>query len=343
MLLLALLVGCNGDPAETDGDTDVEDTDPADTDVEDTDTDEVPADRIVIDVRADAAGQPRWKIAAVLAKLESNGSVTEQKELAVVDASSLPVAVTIDPPTGDDISQISDTTTGALLFWVLYDDADGSGARDGAEPILGTSNEVLAWIEDGAQFDRIWVGLSLDLIGDGSPDIFDAFEGFDVAVFGHRDALTIGGTGTTVTPDRLALLSVAEIDGETPLPSRPYDAAWAGDPWSLTVDAPLAPERWYESDLGVEIGLEVPVAATDVNGDGDYDPGETVLANACHDTLPAGLLFVPDALELTGALTLHAVGFDVGWNLVAITGDNEIPEPIPDADATSLVFGDCAL
>jgi hypothetical protein len=347
-VILGLLLACKGgDTDETDVpvDTDVVDTDVTDTnDTEDTDTGP-DLDHITLEVRSDLTGSD-LRVAAWLTQFaqDDSGDIVPVREYTSVAAPSFPAEVELVQPTGDDIAALDEVNSGAVFFWVVYADANGNELKDDDEPVLATGPEVVAWVETGTYVSQVWIGLDLDLTGSGGIDFFDAFDGFDVTTIDEHPETSITLTVTTSDssrPDRLATVTLSEVDTQVGVPNRPLDVAWPdADVTTATFDEPPAADRLIDVDLPTQAAIEVPVGYRDVDASGDLSLEDTEVGHACHAGNPVAMIWLPQAPDLYSAVIDLAIGLRPGWNVAETPSRDAYPIVLDEAAAQELTLSD---
>lgn len=320
-------IGDTEDTADTGDSADTGDTgDSADT------SDEEP--NLAWDVEGDTEG-----MAFSLVSLDITNDFAMADIVAEAEASER-IELYAAPP-DDQLLPVADAPGMYYAFFVggLHDD-DGDGKWDPDEQWYGASSQMSVYIDGIVPVEVINMGLHLGwnaLILGGEGDLVVGDPMGQPLSIAYRDSVTVGGThdATVADTDWVTTLSFALFSGvDAPAMD---DTDLESGTWSLTLEG--EPPASHFVDVDADGSLEAPelfLAYTE-NGEGWFDPNvDTPLGFACVDGLPLVGWWIAPSTNITDILFVGQSDVALGWNALAIDGDQ--PVFLTEAEANSAVL-----
>jgi hypothetical protein len=346
LVLLCLHPGCTGGPDKSDA---RDDTSGSDTGSAIDDTSDSGGKGNVAELRFSTAPYGTWRVGAWLGHV-----VGDELELS---SEAFSRAVTgqvmeVELPEPDSAWQgdLWSGSTGAAFSWFAYEDTNGDGDRDGAEPMFAASTRLLILSRHGA-----WgAGETDSTARSGLPVSRPLEDGFDLHVFPERTPLVLSGTVALSIADpanaRFGTINFIEYLLGGSVAGRPIDTVLP-DPYSFTFTDDLDALRITLTPISsMEIGIEGPMAYEDTDGTGDFTAGDVQVGNICAGDQPVVLVYVPPILSVESANEMMSLGFALGWNGVRADPDSWDPtatpplvwELLPHADFLTTLASDTA-
>lgn len=268
----------------------------------------------------------------------SSGAPALGEALASVRAEAS-TALDLPPPPESALVVVDPSNAPGLsaAFYVpgLFEDADGDGAPGADEPWTGVGLVWPVYLSGPLPTDMLMQGFSEGwnalrfTSGSAEPEILDPLA---IPISQNQlptETLTLGGAWTgAVGPEGYGLFAA-------PYPlffGEAVDAFLADGPasagWSMTFSgAPPEDHLAILDFLGVEGGLEVPLAYADADGSGSFTAGDAPVFAACLDGAPVGALWLPPPTDLSLALTLSMQGLAPGWLALYVGEAEGLPDP----------------
>lgn len=245
------------------------------------------------------------------------------------------------PPPEDQLVQVEGVPGMYYAFFIggLHTD-DGDGKWDPDEEWLGAASQMSVYIDGIVPPDVVDMGLHVGwnaLVLGGESDIVVGDPMAQPLNIAFTDALTVGGTfdDTVAESDWVTTLSFALFSG-IDAPAMDETDLESGT-WSLTLDG--APPASHFVDVDANGSLEAPelfLAYTE-NGEGWFDPNvDTPLGFACVDGLPLVGWWIAPSTNITDILFMGQSAVTLGWNALAIAGEE--PVFLTEREANSAVL-----
>lgn len=251
------------------------------------------------------------------------------------DAAGTTQTIELGPPPDSDIANLDmlGGASGAVYFLALYDDTDGSGARDPGE----------AWVSAGPmaifmagtvpdQLASFGITPGWNVLAYPEP-VLHPLSAVPMALHRPHNDITVGGTVEGLPADAaggMVLYPYVGMPPATPL----YDAPLDGISWSISLSGPPPAEHFRDSGGA----LEQPIAYID-RADPGYDRRDTAYSYACHLGSPVYLQWYATD-DLSAAFMQLYQGMGAGWT-AAVPKDGNLA-PLDPAEYTSLVAdGSC--
>jgi hypothetical protein len=294
---------------------------------------------VSLEVRLDAVPETGWMVGAFA--LEMGGEELEVNgEVATVEAGVDTVEIEIPGLADSMIGDFDDGGTGAIVLLVAYNDADSSGSWSEGDTVVGASADLLIYqdtADNGNKLDT-WLLMTVDFSAETDPTVSIPSAGADLTVFSLRESFSFGGSydGTTPLPAgaRMATFGLLEIVTGSPIADRPLDEEVTGDLSFTLVGAPAA-DRMFETEPGLEMGLEFPTLYLDDSTPAGPDAGDTRLAWACLGGETVGLAWMPAFYDFGMAIMALGTNIRPGWNAIYTSRDWEL---LTESDAAGLNF-----
>ena len=316
MLLPLALIACSGDdtnePTPT-GDSGTTATTDA------TDTTGTTGEDTNLDVSIEVTGARAMSRVAVLRGMFEGKTFTEEE--VVADLAATTTVTTLPEPAST-----------SLYLFVLYDDADASGAFDG-DGIHGASTMTRSWTSTAGWVANTWL-----------PDAKPTESELDTAVVLEAQYGTVPTIEATLdvskisNPERLATVSAF---GDVMDPSGAlFDVAVDGTTVSATPAVP-AKSRFRSPD-GVEFAYEYVIAIDDLDDSGSYTAKDQLAAWVCTGSDSVRLVYVepPTDPGIAFARAIHDV--PSGWRMIRGFGKDGALLVVTEAEAEALVLSDTA-
>ncbi|GDX80554.1 hypothetical protein LBMAG42_23650 [Deltaproteobacteria bacterium] len=245
------------------------------------------------------------------------------------------------PPPDDQLVQVDGVPGMYYAFFIggLHED-DGDGRWDPDETWLGAASQMSVYIDGIVPPEVVDLGLHLGwnaLILGGESDIVVGDPMAQPLSIAFTDTLTVGGTfdDTVAETDWVTTVSFALFSGiDAPALD---DTDLEGGSWTLTLDG--EPPASHFVDVDANGSLEAPelfLAYTE-NGEGWFDPNvDTPLGFACVDGLPLVGWWIAPSTNITDILFMGQSTVSLGWNALAIAGDE--PVFLTEEEANSAVL-----
>lgn len=318
MLLSLAVIACSGDdttkPTPT-GDTGTTDT----TDKTDA-TGDSGTEVTSLDVSIDVSGAISTSRVAVL-RGTFDGKTFKQEEVVDDVAAATTVTTTLPEPAST-----------SLYLFVLYDDADASGAFDG-DGIHGASTMTRSWTADDGWVANAWL-----------PDAEPAAVELDSAVALEPQYGTVPTIEATVdvskisNPERLTTVSAF---GDVMDPSGAlFDQAIDGKTVSATPAVPA--KSRFRNPAGVELAYEYVIAIDDVDDSGSYTAKDPLAAWVCTGSDSVRLVYVEPPADPWVAFARAIYEVPSGWRMIRGFGKHGALLVVTEAEAKALVLSDTA-
>ena len=339
LLPLAVFVSaCSPEPADVSGspgtapggDTSAEDSGSGDDSVdgEDSGTDTTP---LTLTYDGDASG---LGIAFVGPHL---GDSWPSDVWLAFDAAGTTQTIELAPPPDSDIANVDmlGGASGAVYFLALYDDTDGSGARDPGEAWVSAG--PMAIFMAGTVPDQLAsFGITPGWNVLAYPEtVLYPLSGVPMKLHRPHNDITVGGTVEGLPGDAAAgmlLYPYVGMPPATPLYDEPLD----GLSWSISLSGPPPSEHYIEGSPWM--ALEQPLAYVDVAPSG-FSRNDTGYSYACIRGNPVYLQWYATD-DLSTAFSQLYYGMGAGWTAAVPKDGNLVP--LDPTDYTSLVAdGSC--